>query len=294
MATTMHQQHRSLSPTRSSMSILSSATTASATTTTASSAMAAVTTRPRQSSNLQTTPPIVVRAIYDYYSEDSTNLSFQAGTLIRVLTRLDTGWWDGFIGGERGWFPSNFVTAVDSSALLEDEEDDDEYLGTNDSSSLPSADEDEGERALAGGDTDDELMLASAVEEFSWIPQADKDGRTFYLNTATGDTSWELPGQKMFADEWEERRIDDDEDIAPRSSMESDASENILMLGPSIKPRLSVQNYNVWPLRVLLILATVDSISILEVVPHKDKLCRFSKTTRTNTLLPRSTTRTDL
>jgi len=246
MATTA-LQHHSLSPTRS-MSILSSATSATTTaTTTAASMSPLATTRPRQSSNPQSPAPIVVRALYDYYSEDSTNLSFQAGTLIRVLTQLDSGWWDGFIGGERGWFPSNFVTKVDSSALLEDDEDDDEHLDRDDSSSLPSADEDEGERALAGGDTDDELMLISVAEDFGWIPQADKDGQTFYLNTATGETAWDLPGQKMFADGWDERRINEDEDIAPRSSMESDASEeNILMLGPSLTPKLSAQNYNVY------------------------------------------------
>jgi hypothetical protein len=207
--------------------------------------MSGFTSRPRQDSNPHAPPPLVVRAVYDYYSEDSTNLSFQAGTLIRVITRLESGWWDGCIGGERGWFPSNFVQPVDSSALFEDDDDDDDYLDTNDSSSLPSADEDEGERALAGGDTDDELMLVSAAEELAWIPQADTEGRTFYLNTATGERSWDLPGQKMFVDDWDERRIDDDEDIAPRSSMESDASENILMLGPSMKPQFSAPNYNV-------------------------------------------------
>lgn len=248
MATTA-LQHHSLSPTRS-MSILSSATSTATTATTAASMSALTSTRPRQSSNPQSPAPIVVRALYDYYSEDSTNLSFQAGTLIRVLTQLDSGWWDGFIGGERGWFPSNFVTKVDSSALLEDDEDDDEYLDRDDSSSLPSADEDEGERALAGGDTDDELMLISAAAEFSWIQQADKDGQTFYLNTATGETTWDSPGQKIYADEWDERRIDDDEEIAPRSSMESDVSEeNILMLGPSLTPKLSTQNYNVCSLQ---------------------------------------------
>jgi len=232
------------------MSILSSATSTATTATTAASMSALTSTRPRQSSNPQSPAPIVVRALYDYYSEDSTNLSFQAGTLIRVLTQLDSGWWDGFIGGERGWFPSNFVTKVDSSALLEDDEDDDEYLDRDDSSSLPSADEDEGERALAGGDTDDELMLISAAAEFSWIQQADKDGQTFYLNTATGETTWDSPGQKIYADEWDERRIDDDEEIAPRSSMESDVSEeNILMLGPSLTPKLSTQNYNVCSLQ---------------------------------------------
>jgi len=36
-----------------------------------------------------------------------------------VLTRLESGWWDGLCNGERGWFPSNYVTAV---------EEDDDYI----------------------------------------------------------------------------------------------------------------------------------------------------------------------
>src|SRR5262245_40153027 len=89
------------SPTRSS-------TTSAATAT-------AMPSRPRTISN--SGPPLIVRALYDYHSSDSTNLSFQAGTLIRVLTQLQSGWWDGCIDGERGWFPCNFVTEVDGETL---------------------------------------------------------------------------------------------------------------------------------------------------------------------------------
>jgi son of sevenless-like protein len=53
-----------------------------------------------------------VRAIYDYQSSDPSSLSFQRDSVIEVLTRLDSGWWDGLLGEERGWFPSNYVTIV--------------------------------------------------------------------------------------------------------------------------------------------------------------------------------------
>lgn len=52
------------------------------------------------------------RALYDYQSEDPSSLSFRKGDIIEVLTRLDSGWWDGLLNDERGWFPSNYVTVI--------------------------------------------------------------------------------------------------------------------------------------------------------------------------------------
>lgn len=53
-----------------------------------------------------------VRALYDYQSTDASSLSFRRGDLIEVLSRLPSGWWDGLLGDERGWFPSNYVQVV--------------------------------------------------------------------------------------------------------------------------------------------------------------------------------------
>lgn len=36
-------------------------------------------------------------------------LQFRAGQVIHVLNRDETGWWDGELDGQRGWFPSNYV-----------------------------------------------------------------------------------------------------------------------------------------------------------------------------------------
>lgn len=58
-----------------------------------------------------------VRAVYDFEATDESALSFRAGDVIEVLTLLPSGWWDGMLGANRGWFPSNYV---------EDYEDDDE------------------------------------------------------------------------------------------------------------------------------------------------------------------------
>lgn len=57
-------------------------------------------------------PPMYCRALYDYRSNDSSSLTFYRGDIIEVLTQLDSGWWDGLLNEERGWFPSNYVETI--------------------------------------------------------------------------------------------------------------------------------------------------------------------------------------
>ncbi|KAF8755051.1 Guanine nucleotide exchange factor for Ras-like GTPases [Rhizoctonia solani] len=65
-------------------------------------------------------PSFWVRAVYDYQSTDDSSLSFSRGDIVEVLGTLPSGWWDGLIGNERGWFPSNFVVTIpDSEAEAE-------------------------------------------------------------------------------------------------------------------------------------------------------------------------------
>ncbi|KAJ3981017.1 SH3 domain-containing protein, partial [Lentinula detonsa] len=49
------------------------------------------------------------RAKYPYTAQDASALTFTTGSIIEVLTRQESGWWDGMLGDERGWFPSNYV-----------------------------------------------------------------------------------------------------------------------------------------------------------------------------------------
>lgn len=144
-----------------------------------------------------TAPPgaMYVRALYDYEADDRTSLSFHEGDVIQVITQLESGWWDGVINGVRGWFPSNYCQTITSPDELpeldqqenpapdniDDEYDDDPY------------DDDDGETSEL-----EELPLeGTTVGEKSkadyWIPQATPDGRLFYYNTMTGETSSELP-----------------------------------------------------------------------------------------------------
>ncbi|GJE91857.1 kinase-like domain-containing protein [Phanerochaete sordida] len=58
------------------------------------------------------------KALYDYQhgdDPDSNELRFRRGDIIEVLTRLESGWWDGLLGEQRGWFPSNYVAAITDS-----------------------------------------------------------------------------------------------------------------------------------------------------------------------------------
>lgn len=57
-------------------------------------------------------PTFFCRALYDYQTRDTSSLSFRKNDVIEVLTRLESGWWDGLLGDERGWFPSNYVTVI--------------------------------------------------------------------------------------------------------------------------------------------------------------------------------------
>jgi len=52
------------------------------------------------------------KALYDYEAQDASALSFRRGDIIEVLTQQPSGWWDGLLGDERGWFPSNYVTII--------------------------------------------------------------------------------------------------------------------------------------------------------------------------------------
>lgn len=52
------------------------------------------------------------RALYDYDAQDASALSFRRNDIIEVLTQQPSGWWDGLLGDERGWFPSNYVEVI--------------------------------------------------------------------------------------------------------------------------------------------------------------------------------------
>jgi len=145
-----------------------------------------------------TVPPgtMYVRALYDYEADDRTSLSFHEGDIIQVITRLESGWWDGVINGVRGWFPSNYCQIISPEELREQEgigeeqveeesEEQQEYEETLDEED--GSDHDDGDNLPLEG-----TEVGRSRADF-WIPQATPDGRLFYYNTMTGESSHELP-----------------------------------------------------------------------------------------------------
>ena len=67
---------------------------------------------------------VLVRAMYDFDSEDATNLTFKRDDIIQVLAQLESGWWAGHCDGRQGWFPSNYVQVLTEEDLESQDEDD--------------------------------------------------------------------------------------------------------------------------------------------------------------------------
>jgi son of sevenless-like protein len=131
-----------------------------------------------------------VRAIYDYDADDQTSLSFRQGDIIQVITQLESGWWDGVIHGTRGWFPSNYCAVVSHPHDFNGN-------GRGEDSEAEESEEEYGEpdqRSYTNGTAQSDGAGTSSQEEAAfWIPQATPDGRLFYFNTLTGESTMELP-----------------------------------------------------------------------------------------------------
>ncbi|CAG8528266.1 3951_t:CDS:10 [Paraglomus brasilianum] len=181
-----------------------------------------------------TSSVIFVKALYDFNSSDSSSLSFRRDDIIQVLTRLESGWWDGLCNGERGWFPSNYVTAVeDDDDFLDDEDksdwvaqqtpdgdvfyfnprtgesawelpgDDNESVTTTpsvrDASSphgeSPSNGPPNGHAQRSSESRSGSISSVRAPLPEHWIRQPTEDGNTYYyLNTMTKEVRWTYPG----------------------------------------------------------------------------------------------------
>jgi son of sevenless-like protein len=63
--------------------------------------------------------PFFVEALFPFTGTDASSLSFMRGDVIQVLSRLPSGWWDGVLDEERGWFPSNYVRPISEAEAEE-------------------------------------------------------------------------------------------------------------------------------------------------------------------------------
>lgn len=173
---------------------------------------------------------LYVRTLYDYEADDGTSLSFRQGDVIQVVTQLETGWWYGIMnvgtdGMARGWFPSNYCTVIPSNGGYNAHEngepvEEEEIVGVGDSedeqdrrnlndalhpngypreqSSAPSIESGQtGTTAITTPDrqqNDGDGNVDEGEEDAAfWIPQATPDGRLYYVNISTGETTLDLP-----------------------------------------------------------------------------------------------------
>ncbi|KAG0191355.1 hypothetical protein DFQ28_000368 [Apophysomyces sp. BC1034] len=63
------------------------------------------------------------REMDDYFiavPDEQSSLNFEKDEYIDVLNQLDSGWWDGWCNGMRGWFPSNYVEIVSVNPAMAD------------------------------------------------------------------------------------------------------------------------------------------------------------------------------
>jgi son of sevenless-like protein len=113
------------------------------------------------------------RALYHYKAHDASGLSFRRDDIIEILMQEPSGWWDGYLKGQRGWFPSNYVTVIT-------EEDADLALLSDATSSLGSLEDriDEADGIWMDGDknqrdTDNDMDNPSDY----WVPKVTQDGQ---------------------------------------------------------------------------------------------------------------------
>uniref|UniRef100_A0A8D3BYS3 Vav 3 guanine nucleotide exchange factor b n=1 Tax=Scophthalmus maximus TaxID=52904 RepID=A0A8D3BYS3_SCOMX len=52
-------------------------------------------------------------ARYDFFSRDTRELSLLQGDIIKIYTKMSSGWWKGEVDGRVGWFPSTYVEEED-------------------------------------------------------------------------------------------------------------------------------------------------------------------------------------
>eukprot|EP00002_Diphylleia_rotans_P032209 TRINITY_DN6746_c0_g1_i1.p1 TRINITY_DN6746_c0_g1~~TRINITY_DN6746_c0_g1_i1.p1 ORF type:complete len:1802 (-),score=377.38 TRINITY_DN6746_c0_g1_i1:222-5627(-) len=64
----------------------------------------------------------IVRALFDFVGADSSQLSFKAGQLITIVENDESGWCQGTVGEEIGWFPYDYVEVVEKEVAKKKQE----------------------------------------------------------------------------------------------------------------------------------------------------------------------------
>eukprot|EP00064_Thunnus_orientalis_P007287 superscaffoldBa00000797_g7307 len=139
------------------------------------------------------------KSLYPFGGEQhQQGLCFEAGEIIKVVQALPGGWWEGEKDGARGWFPSSYVQVLEVQSIMNHE-------GS-------------GNRTAALTDLHPYRLSSSRVQMFplgspertaslSQLPVEDlrdplppqwrcymsPQGRRYYVNTTSNETTWERP-----------------------------------------------------------------------------------------------------
>uniref|UniRef100_A0A8B9JKV4 Growth arrest specific 7 n=1 Tax=Astyanax mexicanus TaxID=7994 RepID=A0A8B9JKV4_ASTMX len=101
------------------------------------------------------------KSLYAFSGEQhQQGLKFEVGEMIRITQALPGGWWEGEKDGEKGWFPSSYVQVVEKSVSM---------------SVLPG-----------------EEPCQSPLPK-DWKSYMSPQGRRYYVNTLSNETTWERP-----------------------------------------------------------------------------------------------------
>ncbi|ORZ34163.1 ras guanine nucleotide exchange factor domain-containing protein [Catenaria anguillulae PL171] len=128
---------------------------------------------------------LVVRALYSYEGDHDSSLTFQADDLIQVFTQLESGWWDGLLREDRGWFPSNYVSPP---LIMRSRAEEKAWTRRTAADGQPFwYNEATGESAW---DRKDNVILLPE----GWTIQDTEDGQgQFFFHEETDEVSWTLP-----------------------------------------------------------------------------------------------------
>ncbi|XP_030631532.1 growth arrest-specific protein 7 [Chanos chanos] len=101
------------------------------------------------------------KSLYPFNGDQhQQGLTFEAGEVIKITQALPGGWWEGEKDGLRGWFPSSYVQVVERSVSM---------------TALPCED------------------LNRSPLPKDWKCYLTPQGRKYYVNTVSNETTWEKP-----------------------------------------------------------------------------------------------------
>ncbi|ORX73514.1 ras GEF [Anaeromyces robustus] len=136
----------------------------------------------------------LVEAKEDYIAQGADQLSFKKGDIIQVITRLDSGWWDGFCNEKRGWFPSNLVreTYIEENQTVQwypqlDAKGIQYYVNSR-------TNEISYEYPLIKTVNDSMSQSSGGIDNLpkNWGVKYTHDNRIYYYNKETDETCWSL------------------------------------------------------------------------------------------------------